>query len=137
MNKLEARELLRCHSFIHDDLDHLKMQNGFLGMLRPFQGELIEDNFHELMTIIEVLADELEKPSVERELIAALWGICQYTRAWALYPDSMLQRNNLLTIEQINTLDDWIDTISYAVMVLLEGGGPEEALSSYRHRVDP
>lgn len=85
------------------------------------------------MTIIEVLADELEKTSVERELIAALWGICQYTRAWALYPDSMLQRNNLLTVEQINTLDDWMDTISYAVMVLLEGGGPEEALSSYRH----
>ncbi|MCF2716249.1 hypothetical protein [Paenibacillus sp. 203] len=68
MNKQEARELLRCHSFIHDDLDHPKMQNGFLGMLRPFQGELLEDNFHELMTIIEVLADELEKPSVEREL---------------------------------------------------------------------
>ncbi|MGG4216829.1 hypothetical protein ABEW32_01225 [Paenibacillus jamilae] len=134
MNKQEARELLRCHSFIHDDLEHPKMQSGFLGMLRPFQGELIEDNFHELMTIIEVLADELEKPSVERELISALWGICQYTRAWALYPDSMLQRNHLLTVEQISTLDDWIDTISYAVMVLLEGGGTEEALSNYKHK---
>ncbi|WP_226002568.1 hypothetical protein [Paenibacillus sp. BJ-4] len=133
MNRQGARELLRCHAFMHDDLNHPQMQNGFLGMLRPFQGELIEDNFHELMTIIEVLADELQKSSVERELIAELWGICQYTRAWALYPDSMLQRNNLLTVEQIHTLDKWIDTISYTVMVLLEGGGTEEALSNYRY----
>ncbi|WP_200893418.1 hypothetical protein [Paenibacillus terrae] len=29
MNKQEARELLRCHSFTHDDLDHPKMTNGF------------------------------------------------------------------------------------------------------------
>lgn len=91
MTKDEALFLLKCHAFHHDDIEHEKMTNGFLGMLRPFRGELIEDNFHELMKIIEVLADEFAKPQVNRILISCFWSICQLSRAWALYPDGMLQ----------------------------------------------
>ncbi|MCM3293218.1 hypothetical protein M3661_24205 [Paenibacillus sp. MER 180] len=133
MTKDEALFLLKCHAFHYDDFEHEKMSNGFLGMLRPFRGELIEDNFHELMKIIEVLADEFAKPQVNRILISCFWSICQLSRAWALYPDGMLQSNGLLSQEQVRKMDEWVDMISYAVMVLLEGEDQlDEALWLYR-----
>lgn len=109
------------------------MQRGFLGMLRPFNGELVEENFHELMQIIEVLADDLGQPTLDRDIIACFWSICQLARAWAVYPEGMLRRNGLLTADQEETIEEWIDMISYAVMVLLEGEGQlDEALWGYR-----
>lgn len=133
MDKAEALFLLKCHAFVHEDLEHEKMQHGFLGMLRPFRGELDEHNFHELMNIIEVLAEEFEKPQVNREILACFWSICQLARTWALYPDGMLQKNGLLSKEQVELMEEWLDMISYAVMILLEGDGQlDEALWGYR-----
>lgn len=136
MDREYAVFLLKCHAFAHDDLEHPKMQRGFLGMLRPFNGELVEENFHELMQIIEMLADDLGKPALDREIIACFWSICQLARAWAVYPEGMLRRNGLLTPDQEETIEEWIDMISYAVMVLLEGEGQlEEALWGYREYI--
>ncbi|WP_187644985.1 hypothetical protein [Paenibacillus terrae] len=45
------------------------------------------------------------------------------------------QESRELTAEQINTLDNWVDTISYTVMVLLEGGEVKEAFCFYREKV--
>lgn len=136
MTKEEAKELLKCHAFAHEDTESEKMRIGFLGMLRPFGGGLDERNFHELMEIIEVLADELERGEVDREIMACLWGICQLARAWALVPGGMLQRNGLISAEQTETLEEWLDMLSYAVMILLEGeGGREEAFWGYRDYV--
>lgn len=61
--------LLKCHAFSYDDLSHPKMQNGFTGSLRPFRGHLIEENFHELMEILRVLAPELARPTLDREVM--------------------------------------------------------------------
>ncbi|MEI7026194.1 hypothetical protein [Paenibacillus sp. y28] len=59
--------------------------------------------------------------------------VCQLGRAWAINPDGMLQRNGLLSKAQTDELETWLDMISYAVMVLLEGDGQlEEALWGYR-----
>ncbi|KKO51814.1 hypothetical protein [Paenibacillus sp. DMB20] len=133
MDKAEALFLLKCHAFAHDDVEHEKMRHGFLGMLRPFRGELYERNFHELMLIIEVLAEEFEKPQVQRVMISCLWSICQLARAWAVYPDGMLQSNGLISKEQVDQMEEWLDMISYAVMVILEGEGQlDEALWGYR-----
>ncbi|UNK21306.1 hypothetical protein MNQ98_17035 [Paenibacillus sp. N3/727] len=133
MDKVEALFLLKCHAFVHEDLEHEKMQHGFLGMLRPFRGELDERNFHELMQIIEVLAEEFEKPQVSRVIFSCFWSICQLARSWAIYPDGMLQRNRLISKEQVGQMEEWLDMISYAVMVLLEGEGQlDEALWEYR-----
>lgn len=136
MNKEEAFFLLKCHVFAHNDLEHEKMQHGFLGMLRPFCEELDERNFHELMEIIEVLADEFRKAEVNRDILSCLWSICQLARAWAIDSSGMLRRNNLITPEQSALLEEWLDMISYAVMVLLEGEGElDEAFWGYREYV--
>ena len=130
MTNDEAKQILKYHSFLHENPNEPKMTTGFLGALRPFQGTLTDDNFHEIMKCLKVLANEFENNIIEQEVVSALWGICHYSRAWALYNNGMLQRNNLLTQEQIEILDIWICMISYAVTWLLEGN-VEEAFFEY------
>lgn len=125
MTKEEALVLLSFHSFTHEDIYHPKMEKGFLGMLRPFSGELYEENFHELMKILWVLKDDLQSPSIDRTIISNLYSICHYSRAWGLDPGGMLQSNNLLTPPQIEQLWNWTDTISYCISCLLEGSEGE------------
>ncbi len=131
MDILQAKDLLLKHSFQHEDLAHPKMETGFLGSLRPYSG-LSEDNFHEVMEIIAVLAPELEnKPNIDSQLISALWGICHFSNAWALEPEGMLQRNDLIAESDIDRLSNWVNIISYAVFMLLDGGGLEHAMEPY------
>jgi hypothetical protein len=135
VTKGEAKELLLYHSFIHENINHPKVENGFLGMLRPFKGKLIEANFHEVIEAIKTLADELETENkVDKEIISALWGICHLGRAWAIHPDGMLRRNNLIKEAQIQKLEGWIEDISYATMMLLNGSGKEVAFEPYNER---
>ncbi|MEV6280635.1 hypothetical protein [Nocardia sp. NPDC051832] len=115
-----ARELLLFHSGAHNEVDDPRWQQGFLGMLRPYHG-LREENFHSVMACVRVLAPALERDSVDREMIQALWAICHFGRAWGVWPDSMLRRNNLITEEDAARLSDWIETISYAMACVLEG----------------
>lgn len=49
MNIEEAKELLSFHSTRNSDIDNPKWENGFLGSLRPFSGELHNENFFEVM----------------------------------------------------------------------------------------
>jgi hypothetical protein len=135
MSREEAKELLLYHSFTHENINHPKAESGFLGMLRPFKGELIEANFHEVMEALKTLADELEnEDKVDKEIILALWGICHLGRAWAIHPDGMLRRNNLIKEEQIQELEGWIEDISYATMFLLDGSGKEVAFEPYNEK---
>ncbi len=136
MNTGQAIRLLRYHAFQDDDVHHPKMERGFLGSLRPFQGELKESNFHELMTLIRALAGELGQDTLDRRVISCLFSICQLARAWAVEPEGMLQRNRLLSDEQTAQMERWLDMISYAVMVLLDRGGEEEAFWGYRKFVN-
>ena len=122
MTKDEAKEILKYHSFTHEDINHPKMEKGFLGMLRPFSGQIFEENFHEIMEAIRILSDDLrDVEMVDREVISALWGICHLTRAWAIYPNGMLQSNKLISKEQIKKLETWIEVISYSTMMILDG----------------
>ncbi|PAF28665.1 hypothetical protein [Paenibacillus sp. 7516] len=131
----EAVLLLKCHAFVHDDLDHPKMESGFLGSLRPFRGQLIEENFHELMEIVRTLAPQLKQQALNREVMSCLWSITHLGRAWAILPDGMLRRNKLLSDEQIALMEEWLDLLSYAVMILIEDGGEEEAFWGYKEYV--
>ncbi len=96
----EAIELLKFHSFTHEDLNNPKMETGFLGSLRPYK-DLREENFHEIMAVIRVLVNELQKDRLEHEIIISLWGIWHFARAWGVSPDGMLQRNKLITAEDV------------------------------------
>jgi len=100
-------------------------------MLRPFTGELVENNYHEIMEITRVLQSNLEAKDINSEIISALWNICYLSRIWGLEESGMLRRNNLISDHQVEELSDWINNISYAVMMLMDGAGAEEAFHSY------
>lgn len=135
MDASSAILLLQCHAFAHEDVRHIKMTYGFLGSLRPFSGELQESYFHELMAVVRALSGEFGKPALNRELIACLWSITHLARAWAVEPDGVLRRNGLIADEQVARMERWLDLISYAVMILLENGGEEEAFWGYREYI--
>ncbi|WP_181151090.1 hypothetical protein [Paenibacillus sp. PCH8] len=105
------------------------------GSLRPFRGQLHEENFHELMEILRVLAPELARPSLDREVMACMWSITHLTRAWAIEPEGMLRSNHLISDEQVVMMEEWLNLFSYAVMILIEGGGEEEAFWEYQQYV--
>ena len=132
MTQAEAKNLLLHHAFSHEDYEHPKSQRGFLGMLRPFNGTLPEANYHEIMAALNALAEALEQPALDREVMAALWGICHLARAWGLEPEGMLRRNNLISAAQIEQLDAWVESISNATCCLLDGSGRGEAFADYQ-----
>lgn len=73
------------------------LQDGFLGVLRPFSG-LREENFLQVMEAIIALRPHLEgKQAWETRLVEGLWGLTTRARLWGLDPDGMLQRNRLLS----------------------------------------
>jgi hypothetical protein len=131
-----ARELLLLHSTGHPDVHHPTWERGFLGSLRPYRG-LREANLHEVMAALVALAPELRRERVDREVVAALWGICMLARLCGLHPDGMLRRNGLISDEDVARLDAWVQAIQWAVSMLLgTTDGPDapldEALAGYR-----
>jgi hypothetical protein len=132
MTEKEAIELLMHHSFAHQDIDNPKSKKGFLEMLRPFQGELFENNFHELMEIIKVLKGQFDKDNIDRQIISNFWSICHLSRAWAIEQNGMLRRNSLISDTQIELLSNWTDCISYTIRNLLDGLPDEAAFETYK-----
>lgn len=120
MTKTEAVELLKFHSGSHDDINNIKYEKGFLGMLKWCSGELYEDNYNEVLAIIDTLKDELQGDLVDRRIIANLMCIYYYAKLWALDEDSMLRRNRLLRDEQVALLNVWVSNILERIIVTLD-----------------
>jgi len=80
------------------------------------------------MRCLKVLSDDFDSMQINQETVSDLWSICHLGRVWALDKDGMLRRNNLLTKEQVQIIDDWLNIISYAVMNLLDGNSEEAFL---------
>ncbi|OLT06040.1 hypothetical protein BJF90_19095 [Pseudonocardia sp. CNS-004] len=118
------------HGYRHDDVHDPRMEQGFLGMLRPYRG-LREENFHSVMTCLRALAGSLQGESVDQAVIGALWGICHLGRAWGVWPDGMLRRNNLITPDDATRLEEWIDQISYSTFYILDRGDVDDAFEHY------
>ena len=133
----EARELLSKHSFTHGDLKDPRMENGFLGSLRPYRGTLNHDAFHEVVACLKSLAPSLSgSNAVDRNTVSNIWGICHLARNWGTHPDGMLRGNNLITDRDVQTLEKWVDCLSYATMILLEDPDPNEAFVLYEDLFD-
>ncbi|MCP3774122.1 hypothetical protein NLX71_12490 [Paenibacillus sp. MZ04-78.2] len=112
MTEEEAQRLLMLHSFSMDEaIDHPKGQTGFLMSLRPYRG-LIEENFHEVMYALSILQKKLgpETPHLDRELVAAVWGMCHLSRAWGVHPEGLPEAQFLQMEERGSGLGDG-DTI--------------------------
>jgi hypothetical protein len=131
MTPKEALDLLKHHSFAHDITNDPKIDEGFLGMLRPFRGDLYETNFHELMLILRVLQNNFRDETIDRQLISEFWGICHLSRSWGIEEDGMLRRNNLISEPQIKLLSTWIECISTTIFNLFEGLPEDDAFESY------
>ncbi|MDE7325910.1 MAG: hypothetical protein K2N63_06510 [Lachnospiraceae bacterium] len=129
MDKKEAKELLSFHSSRNSDIHNPKWSNGFLGSLRPFRGELCEENFIEVMECLKTLKDEFEDAVVDKEIVGDIVAIVHLTREWAA-PDGMLGRNGILTKEQTKCLFTWVDMMENCLMYLLDDD-EEDAFSDY------
>ena len=119
MTVQEAKELLLLHSFMHRDLEHPKMTGGFLGSLRPYTG-LKEENFREVMDAINVLAEaHAEQPVIDKEIAAAVFGLCVDAWAWGISPNGMLPDNGLIEPWEQSLLEEWLYQINEAVSTKL------------------
>jgi len=132
LSKMEARECLSFHSCRNDNIEDYRWSSGFIGRLRPYTG-LCEANLHEIMLCIFVLQDELQDSKLDQILISDLWNICHYGTDFGLDPNGMLQQNNILTAEETELLRKWIEIISCATSILLEGCDIETAYTMYLH----
>ena len=130
----KAKELLSLHSGRNSDIHNPKWENGFLGSLRPFRGELHEENFIEIMECLKTLKDEISAPAIEQGIVSDIVGIIHLTRAWAS-PDGMLGSNHLLTEAQTKCLFTWVDIIENCFMYLLEDD-EEDAFFDYEEYLD-
>lgn len=98
----------------------------FLETLRPYRG-LRVDVLDDVMACLRACAPLLMAPDVPRELVSAVWGISYLARSWALEPDGMLRRNDLIADADRATLSGFLGRFDYAVTTLLEGGTEAEA----------
>ena len=131
MTEDEARATL-LQQVLPDDAVGKEEPTSLLGGLRPFRGVLPTQSFHQTMAALRVLAPSFTADrQVDRELVSALWSLCHLLPSWALHEDSMLRSNNLLSADQVSTLSEWHNLISYAVMILLEANDPSEAFHEY------
>lgn len=130
MDKDKAKELLSFHSTRNSDIDNPKWENGFLGSLRPFRGELYKENFIEVMECLRVLKDEFSAPTIEQGMVSDIVSIIHLTRTWAS-PCGVLGRNHLLTENQIKHLLAWVDIIETCFMFLLDDI-QDEAFTDYK-----
>lgn len=129
MEVSEAKELLSYHSGRNSDIHNSKWERGFLGSLRPFRGELYEENFIEVMECLKVLQHEFEASRIDKEIVSDIVEITYLTRVWSS-KGGMLERNNLLTQQQTEQLQLWVDIIEETFVWLLEGAY-DEAFSTY------
>ena len=135
MDIQEAKKLLSYHSCVNSDIHNAKWEHGFLGSLRPFQGELVEDNFYEVMDCIKAVKGELCQDKVDREIISAIVNIVLHTRCW-MAPEGMLGRNHLLSEEQTRYLVAWVDIIEETFAYLLDGADDDTAFFAYKEYLD-
>lgn len=110
------------------------MEHGFLGSLRPFHGELREENLFEVMECLRVLKDDFVVPTLDQGVVNDIVAIVHLTIVWAS-PCGMLGRNNLLTEGQAKRLFAWADIIETCFMFLLDDD-PEEAFAVYKDYMD-
>ncbi len=106
MTKDEAYILLSFHSCRNNDIENEKWENGFLGSLRPFRGELYENNFIEIMECLKVLADDFMQPIVNQTLISDVYSIIHLGRRWIVGADFVTQEQQKQIIEMVDIIQD-------------------------------
>jgi hypothetical protein len=128
----EAKYQLSLHRGVLDEARReWVLEDGFVVSLRPYSG-LHEKNLHLVMEALLTVGERLHRePQVDRDLLSTIWSICFYARIWGLHPDGMLQRNDLITKDDITRLELWVDSIEQAALGLLSGQPPYVVVYHY------
>jgi len=128
----EAKYQLRLHAGVIDAArGEWILDDGFLTSLRPYRG-LQEKNLHQVMEALLIVGERIHRDSqIDRDLISTVWSMCWYARIWGLNPDGMLQRNSLITANDITRLELSIGTVEQTALSLLEGQPPHFAVYHY------
>lgn len=116
MNREEALILLSFHSGRNSDFNNPKWENGFIGSLRYFDGKLNENNFIEVMECLKVLFKEFVEKTIDRNLMADIYGIFYQANLW-LRKGGALEN---IEVQYKNKIEEWLKIYSYAVALLLE-----------------
>ena len=130
MTTEEALALIRKHAFRDVDFDTLTSPDSFLGSLRPFVG-LREENFKEVMEALRVLAPSLRADVMDRELMSDLWNMSWQASLIGLHSTGALQRNHIISDEEINRLENWVFQICFTISLLLGGDDASIAFAEY------
>lgn len=118
-----AVEQLTFHCGANPNIEDPRWERGFLQTLRPYKGSLNHDAWSSILECVDAVATHLmTAPVLDRSLINSIWGILHYSRSWALHPDGMLPRNNLITKEDQETLSEWLDALAERIAFMLDGG---------------
>jgi hypothetical protein len=113
----EARRRIRVQAGFELDAEML----GLIGRLRPYRG-LDERDFAELVQALITLHPVVfNAPAVERDLVAALWSLCQSTCTIGIDPKGLVVRNGLATASDVRALERWIDSIESFSTRMLRG----------------
>ena len=132
MDFSEAKATIRQHAGTEDGP---AMATGFLGCLRPYRG-LATENFEAVVAATAAVADHLQAgTSADRELVYALWKMCQTSRDWGVRDGGMLSRNQLVTPADRQLLEVWVDIIEHMALHLLRGNGISLAVCAYAEAI--
>src|SRR4051812_37093723 len=134
----EAKLLLLMHGpgTSGPDGEPLIAERGFVHSLRPYEGRLVEKNFHLVMEALFTVGETLYRSQqVDRELVHAIWALCNTARGYGLHPQGMLQRNKLISQADTKRFERWIDAIETPPLPVLGGHPPHSRLSRYAEYV--
>ncbi|WP_411845565.1 hypothetical protein AAFN60_18180 [Roseibacillus persicicus] len=132
MTEVEAFETLALHSGSSPNVDDPRFDCGFLGSLRPYKGTLDENNFREVMDAMLTLRTRMMIPGkIGLEAIKDVHRILDLARHWALHPEGMLRRNNLIEEGEMDQMSEWLNIMSGTWKWILDGADDETILGQY------
>lgn len=134
MNYLKAKKIINFHA--NGPIKKIKNptpeESGLLPNLRPYQGVLVDNHFHELMEAIFVIAKhDNDLKVIDKNIVECLWWICSQARLLGVYEKGPLRRNKIITKKDSKKLQDWVHTIETTILMYLRVGLTDELIYSY------
>jgi hypothetical protein len=105
--------------------------DAFLDALRPYRRVLPRGEFHRVAEAMRGVADCIREDPIDREALDILLVLLHTADAWALDPDGMLRRNNLITDDHQRVMRRWLSVLSEVLGRLVAGAELEQAFKPY------
>lgn len=128
MTKQEAVELLQIHSGKHPQQKNFKLQNGLVGMLKHFSGQLDENPFLDVLRAIQCLSAEFQQENIKTEILSYVMEIYCFIKYDVLKTEKFAMH---LSTAQKDMLKDWNHTIFSGITDLVHGMPFSQAFPKY------